>query len=497
MARGWMLDAFLVVAMMVPPPEAPVCFDGVIGAGGRQRRLIVEVQSDTTALAHLFSRPMRQVPLVGQPGVKGMRVFRSADNSLTFTPADDGGRVTTSDAGIASEWRIERVPAPVRMESPEEWSTTLGPGGVLRLIMRVRQGPCGTIVGEFDSPDQGQNNLPMTAALVGTDSISVQASYMDLRIAFPRAGDGEERSGTLMQRGLTTAIVLKRGRPGSPRPQEPTRPLPYEERDVAFPSRAPGMRIAGTLTLPRTPGPHPAIVMISGSGAQDRNETIAAHRPFLVLSDRLTRAGYAVLRTDDRGAGETTGQVLASDFEDLAADVHGALDYLQRTNGIDTTRIGLLGHSEGGYVAPIVAATDSRGAFLSLLAASAMSGGEILPAPRAAMSRAAGADTMHARLDSAILGTIVKSLIARSKDDPVEAAVARALNQWMSRLSVRERAVVQSTLERRTPAADSQSFQLWRSRWFNGLLHHDPARYLSRVHRPVFELFGGWDVQVQ
>ena len=490
-----MLSVFLAVTMLASPPQSPDCYQGVIGDGARQRRLIVQVQSETTAIAHLYTRPVRELSFVADTAVAEMRVFRSADTTLAFTLTDDQARVTTRVGGTEFQWPLQRVGRPDMLSAQEEWSTTIGPGGVLRLIVRLRQGPCGTVVGEFDSPDQGQNKLPMTAARVATDSIEVEASYMDLRVAFPRAG-AEERQGTLTQGGLTMPIVLKRGDQTLVRPQEPRRPFPYDEREVAFASRAPGVRIAGTLALPRTSGPHPAIVLISGSGAQDRDETIAGHRPFLVLSDHLTRAGYAVLRTDDRGAGGTSGQVLSSDIGDLADDVRGALDYLRSTDGIDTGRIGLLGHSEGGYVAPVAAAADSGVAFLILLAAPSVSGRELILSQRAAMSRATGLDTLHARLDVAMLATILESLAVRSIDDSVEATVEQALSQWISGLPPSERTIVDGMLERRTAAADSQSVQLWRSRWFHGLLNHDPARYLSQFDGPVFALIGDLDIQV-
>ena len=159
-------------------------------------------------------------------------------------------------------------------------------------------------------------------------------------------------------------------------------------------------------------------------------------------------------------------------------------------------QIGLLGHSEGGYVAPIAAAADSGVAFLILLAAPAVSGRELLLSQREAMSRATGLDTLHVRLDSAMLATILESLAARSMDDSVEATVEQALSQWISGLPAAERTIVDGMLERRTAAADSQSFELWRSRWFDGLLNHDPARYLSQFDRPVFALIGELDIQV-
>ena len=488
-----MLHTWLLVAMVMAPGEYPECFEGVIGEGARQRRLIVQVQTDTSAVAHLYARPAREVPLVAVGGMKG-RAYRSQDSTLTLTLEDDVARVTARLGGTEYEQRIARVNAQGTLAAPEVWTTTTGPGGVFRLVVRLGQGPCGTVIGEFDSPDQGQNALPVTQSRMASDSVVVEAAYMELRLAFPLSG-GDERPGTLTQRGANTSIVLRRGA-GLIRPQEPTRPYPYDERDVVFSSRAPGVRVTGTLTLPRSPGPHPAIVLISGSGAQDRDETIAGHRPFLVLSDQLTRAGYAVLRTDDRGTGGTNGQVLSSNIEDLAQDVRGAIGYLRSTPGIDAARIGLLGHSEGGYVAPVAAAADTGVAFLILLAAPAVSGRENLLSQRAVMSRASGMDTIHVRVDSAMLATILGALAARTGSDSVEGVVARALAHWTTGLPAPERTIASEILKRRTPEADAQSVRLWSSRWFDGILKHDPAPYLAGFNGPVLAIIGTLDIQV-
>jgi pimeloyl-ACP methyl ester carboxylesterase len=349
----------------------------------------------------------------------------------------------------------------------------------------------------MDSPDQGQTGLPLTSVQVKEDTLVLEAAYMNLRIALPLSG-GDERRAVMEQNGVRSEIVMRRGTSESAlrRPQEPRGPLPYLQREVVFQSRAQGIRLGGTLTLPTGPGPHPAVVFISGSGAQDRDETVAGHQPFLVLGDHLTRLGYAVLRTDDRGVGASTGNVLHSDISDIADDVRAGIDYLRGVPEIDAGRIGLLGHSEGGYVAPIVAASDDRVAFVLLLGAPALGGRELMLAQRAALTRASGVSPEHVRLDSMMIAEIFAVLAERPPDDRIGATVDSALSAWLLMLGEEERSHVSSQLSARTAAADSQSVGLWRSSWFKGLFHYDPADDLQKMTVPVFALIGELDLQV-
>ncbi|MDF2774844.1 MAG: alpha/beta hydrolase family protein, partial [Geminicoccaceae bacterium] len=456
------------VPLILSTLAAPVCYEGLLGEGARQRRVIAEVASPARAVAHVYGRPARTVELTAATALTVPRLL-SVDSATSLAVHGDSAVFTTSLANLPVTGVLHRrEPSPIPPGGPGDWSTRVGPGGVLRLLVHVAEGPCGLPIGHLDSPDQGQTGLPVTAIQVSRDSIILEARYMDLRIAIPLAGEAERR-GTMTQRGESSEITIRRGRSGDARPQEPRRPLPYVEREVAFASRDAAVRISGTLTLPRSPGPHPAVIFISGSGAQDRDETFAGHKPFLILSDHLTRQGYAVLRTDDRGAGGTTGNVLDSDLDDLVQDVLGALDFLFDDPAIDRSRIGLLGHSEGGYVAPIAAASDSRVAFLVLLAAPAVSGREVLLSQRIAMSRAAGTDSLVARLDSTMLSRILDALSRQPADRLLESHVDTTLSRWIAGLPAREEVVARRFLRARSAAADSLTLRLWRSRWFKGL----------------------------
>ena len=162
------------------------------------------------------------------------------------------------------------------------------------------------------------------------------------------------------------------------RPQEPKKPYPYIEEEVVYENKEAEITLAGTLTLPPGKSSFPAVLLITGSGPQDRDETVYGHYPFLVLADYLTRQGVAVLRVDDRGVGESTGDFSQATSEDFASDVLAGIGYLKTRKEINPEQIGLIGHSEGGLIAPMVAIKSPDVAFIILMAGTGLTGEEIL-----------------------------------------------------------------------------------------------------------------------
>jgi len=185
------------------------------------------------------------------------------------------------------------------------------------------------------------------------------------------AEDGSELAGEWSQGGGSVPVVFKRlaKAPKLGRPQDPAKPYPYREEEVVVLNLEAGIQLAGTLTVPsKRTGRCPGVVLITGSGPQDRDEAIMGHRPFLVLADYLTRQGIAVLRCDDRGVGKSKGSFASATHEDFTRDALAGFDYLKGRPGVDPKRIGLLGHSEGGLIAPLAAAQRPEVAFLVLIA---------------------------------------------------------------------------------------------------------------------------------
>jgi len=177
---------------------------------------------------------------------------------------------------------------------------------------------------------------------------------------------------------LIALIGFLTGHAQSNRPQEPKEPFDYQSEQVVFDNSVDSISLAGTFTYPKSGSHFTAVVLISGSGPQDRNSELLGHKSFLVIADHLTRNGIAVLRVDDRGTGESEGVYNDSGLNDFVRDTESALQYLQTRSEVDQSKIGLIGHSLGGVIAPIVASQSKDISFIILLAGSGITGDELM-----------------------------------------------------------------------------------------------------------------------
>ncbi|MCI0437064.1 MAG: alpha/beta fold hydrolase [Gemmatimonadetes bacterium] len=377
------------------------------------------------------------------------------------------------------------------------WLGSLDVGGTTqRLVFNVERDSTGALTTKLDSPDQGVNGIPVSGTQVAGDSVKfiVAAVAGDFMGAF--SADGTRIIGRWQQGGGVQPLVLRRGKVEAPsRPQNPGLPFPYDATEVTFPNQADRITLAGTLTLPRSAGPHPAVILISGSGPQDRDESIMEHKPFLVLADHLTRNGIAVLRYDDRGVGKSTGMFATATSENFMSDALAATAYLRTRTGIDPARIGLAGHSEGGLIAPMAAAQSRDIAFIILLAGPGVTGEEILYAQGEKIMRASGVPDPLIERNRDVQRTLFT--IVREEPDREKAAE-------QMRTQLREVVAAMSPLERQAlgvggddpGAAIEVQIRQVNSPWFRFFLSFDPATALSRVTVPVLALNGELDLQV-
>jgi pimeloyl-ACP methyl ester carboxylesterase len=261
--------------------------------------------------------------------------------------------------------------------------------------------------------------------------------------------------------------------------------------EVVYENKKGGVKLAGTLTLPRGPGPHPAALRISGSGAQDRDETLFSHRPFLVLADHLTRRGVAVLRVDDRGVGGSTGSAGEATSADFADDVLAGVEYLKGRKEVDPRRIGLIGHSEGGLIAPAVAGRSADVAFIVLLAGPGLPGDEILYLQGSALLRLLGAGKEQIARQRDLQQRLFA--VAKEEKDPAaaEKKMQEVLEDFLAKLPPLERALA-GGLKKQT----EQQLRALRSPWFRYFLGYDPRPALRKVRCPVLALIGEKDFQV-
>lgn len=373
------------------------------------------------------------------------------------------------------------------------WVGTLDAGVKLRLVVRIAAGADGSLIGKLDSPDQ-------SALGIAIDSVTLKdkALRFELKViggVFEGTLDeaGTEISGHWSQSGFSFPLVLKKTDhpPELNRPQEPQKPYPYDEEEVVYDNTAAGIRLAATLTLPRSAEPVAAVVLLTGSGAQDRNESVAGHRPFLVLADYLTRRGIAVLRADDRGVGGSTGKVSTSTSQDFAGDALAGVAYLKTRKEIDSKRIGLLGHSEGGLVAPLAAGRSGDVAFIVLMAGPGLPGEDILLLQSQLIFAAVGLNP-DLVAKSRKLNTQIYSILRKEQDTAVAEKALREL--WKTSSTTFSDA--EKTLLGFSDAIWEAQIKQVLSPWFRYFLSYDPRPALAKVHCPILAINGERDLQV-
>lgn len=387
---------------------------------------------------------------------------------------------------------------PLQTPAPDvvgDWQGKLNVGAVsLRVVFHLKKGEGGALSGTMDSPDQGARGLPIGSVTLAGDTLTLAFPPIDATFVGTVSADGKRATGTWRQGGQELPLVLERSSapiPAPRRPQTPKAPFPYAARDVRFASVASGVTLAGTLTVPKGKGPFPAVVLVSGSGPQDRDESLMGHRPFAVLADQLARAGIASLRYDDRGVKGSTGAFATATSLDFADDAEGAVRFLKGRPGIAPGRIGIAGHSEGGLIAPIVAARSRDVGFLVLLAGTGVPGEQVIVAQGAAIMRAQGLPEEEVRGNTALQVKVLE--IARTTPRAEEAAprIAAAVDAHVATLAPEKRAAFDGL--RKTLDAQIAQFS---NPWFRFFLTYDPRTSLSRVRVPVLVLNGGRDLQV-
>jgi pimeloyl-ACP methyl ester carboxylesterase len=313
------------------------------------------------------------------------------------------------------------------------------------------------------------------------------------------AEDGTSKGGLLRQMGQEFTVTAKRlaageAAPEMRRPQEPKPPFPYLSEEVEI-KVGESHVLSGTLTVPEGKGPFPGVILVSGSGPQDRDEALLGHKPFLVLADHLTRSGVAVLRYDDRGVGKSTGNFAKATSDDFGVDALAALEFLSRRPEIDAGKVGIVGHSEGGLIASMVAATSDLPRFIVLLAGPGMRGLELLVLQGRLITEASGADAETAARNAAASERVLRAVVDGKTDD----AVRRLLREAVEAELAMNAATKDKPAEERAAMAEQtvqQQAASVLSPWVKRFLAIDPAESLRKVRVPVLAMIGEKDLQV-
>jgi fermentation-respiration switch protein FrsA (DUF1100 family) len=362
-----------------------------------------------------------------------------------------------------------------------DWWGALDTGaGKLRLVLHIVNTEDG-LVATLDSPDQGMKGLPSSG--VTRNGSSFKAEFKGIGGVFEAKinSDLSALEGTWSQ-GREFPLVLKKAKSAAEmvrrRPQNPVKPYPYREEEVSYENKPAAVTFAATLTVPQGKGPFPSVFLITGSGPQDRDESLLEHKPFFVLADYLTRKGIVVLRADDRGFGKSTGSFANATTADFASDAEAAVAYLKTRSEVDAKKIGLVGHSEGGMIAPMVAVRNPDVSFIVMMAGPGVPGDQILPEQHKLIAEANGTSPMQAEKDA----TQEKQLLAYVEHENDDAALDKGLRAKLAG------AVPEAQL--------GVAVHQLTSPWMKFFLTYDPTVALKKVKCPVLAINGEKDLQV-
>jgi pimeloyl-ACP methyl ester carboxylesterase len=358
-----------------------------------------------------------------------------------------------------------------------KWYGSIDVGGFnMRIVFDIKQSGY-EYSATMQSPDQTKEEIPVTAVTCKNNAINIRIDNIDFLYKGTVGKDGIIR-GSFTQMGQTHKLDLSHTEIASiVRSQEPLPPFPYKAENVTFENREAGIRLAGTLTLPESPDNVTAVVLISGSGPQNRNEEIVGHKLFLVLADYLTRQGIAVLRFDDRGVEESQGDYSKATLADFATDVLAAVDYLKARKEINRDKIGLIGHSEGGCIA-FMLASQKIPAFIVTLAGVGVTGTELLAMQRKALFQASSIPDEY--IDQ------FNAYMAEAQQVAIEAKSAYELREGITKIftgTLMEKQIEPAIQQLSSPEIVS-------------FLQYDPAEYFKNIQCPVFALNGMRDLQV-
>jgi pimeloyl-ACP methyl ester carboxylesterase len=376
------------------------------------------------------------------------------------------------------------------------WHGALSVQGMkLRLDFNISKKDSG-YVATMDSPDQSAFGIPMTAATFQNNQLELTLTVA--KIVYKAILQNDTLKGEFTQTGQSMPLEMTRNvleKTVVKKPQEPTLPVPYSEEEVFFFNKSANVKLAGTLTYPKlkpnSTQQFPALILISGSGPQNRNEELLGHKPFLVLADYFTRKGFAVLRYDDRGVGKSTGDFSQATTADFASDVENAVKFLQHHFVVNPTKIGLMGHSEGGVIAPMVAANPTNSiAFIVLLAGTGIKGDSLLLLQQALIAQAEGMNPTLLKENQQLNRELFQLVNLHEDEKILNAAVDAYFEQHP----------LNTELLAETGQTSSEFQQALRAQllnpWMRYFLRLDPQIALKKVTCPVLAINGSKDIQV-
>jgi pimeloyl-ACP methyl ester carboxylesterase len=427
---------------------------------------------------------------VAVPSVHGTFTGKMSSDGLSITGTWSQGSplpltlTKITAAGVPSS----SLPVPTYIAG--NWQGTLTVQGTsLQLVLHFVISPNGVMTATLDSPDQGAFGMPAGTITCSGTILTVTVPKVDGHFSGTLGPNHDIIVGTWTQRAGSLPLTIKRTTKTvelPDRPQNPKPPYPYVVRDVTFPSVDKGVILAGSLTMPRNATNAPGVVLISGSGPNDRDEDILGHKIFAVIADYLTRRGFVVLRYDKRGVGKSGGNYATATTFDFGDDAQSAVTFLSKTADVDHSKIGLIGHSEGGMIAPMVAARDHQVKFVVLLAGPGVKGIDVLLRQQVLIAEGEGASAHDIALNQKFQEPSMKIAMNSKGSDADRAAVVAIYEKVYSGTAA------PAVLAGQIASAVQTLFMPW----FQSFLAFDPQRYLTQVTVPLLALNGSKDRQV-
>lgn len=358
-------------------------------------------------------------------------------------------------------------------------------GQKLFLIFNLEKDSNNNWNGTFESPMQTSQKFVINQIRTKQDSIWIDVKNIGLVYAGFLDRDKDVMKGVMKQGGFESAMVLVRSeneQSGLSRKQDVFPPYHYIEEQVSFKNIKGNAILTGTLTYPKNGGAFPAVVLVNGSGQQNRDSEVFGHRPFKVLADHLSKNGFAVLRYDDRGIGGSKGEVNLATTTDFASDANAAVDFLRQRKIVQSNKIGIIGHSEGALIAAMVAAENSNVNYIALLSGPVIKGDSLLILQSYALGKAGGLSVSQLDINKSNNRKLYNILL---QDEPTQ-RLAASLEKEL----VRQNSGNALTSDMKIKLSPMMS------PWFRSFLRIDPGYYLKQVKVPIFASFGGKDVQV-
>ena len=460
----------------------------------------VEIEANGLALAFTLDAGGERARFAGSVAEDG--------RSVTGTFRALGARAARSLP--AMDWTLRRVDLVSEVDTAKVYEATLEIAGQsLPMKLAIGEGPNGWCAA-VDIAQQGILDLATPVERAESRIVVRIPAGSVATLDLAPSDDGRVLEGTFAQGMLRAPIrfeLIEGARPSTGRrPQDPVPPFPYKDTEVRI-AHPVGHVLAGTLTMPEAgalgekslavDGLVPAVVLVSGSGPQDRDESLMGHRPFLVIADALARAGFAVLRYDDRGVAKSTGVFVEATSIGLASDADIVSEWLKRQEGIDPRRVGMLGHSEGGLIAPLVAAWQNAGdapsdplAFVVSLAGPGEPGSAVLTRQTRALYEAAGHDPGRSEAAVEAHAQLMAAVVARRGPEVLRPLVAELVRRQMA---LGDGTVPEDDALR--PVIDA-AFEQIMNPWMVEFIRYDPRPALEVLEVPTLAMWGDRDLQV-